>query len=208
MRAQQALPVKATPGQAATDAPATSATATTPSAGARARTVRATWPLLAALGAGLIEIAVAASAPPLLGALLAALGVASLIWATLGLRAGRLPVPRVAMTLAAAAPVAWVAAAFTLSVVGTASGASMLPALPLAAAVAFDLFVALECARIVRSGERPSAADGWRLLVGLAGGAVLVAALATPALAATDAGGHPHDHGGVPGVSVPPGHQH
>ncbi|WP_419817864.1 hypothetical protein [Glaciibacter flavus] len=170
--------------------------------------VRASWPALAALGAGLVHLAVAASAPVVLTVVLVALGIAEIGWALTVLRAGRVMAVRSTLAVAASSSAVWVAIAFTLGATGIADPADSVPLLPLAAATLFTFYIAVEMARVTRSGKTATAATGTggRLIVGLVIGAAIVAAVATPALAATDAGklAHPHGEHGF----VAPGHQH
>ena len=141
------------------------------------------WQMLGALGAGLVLAALAAGAGGATQVALAGLGIAALGWGVLSLRAGRALAPRSALGACVGALIATVA-----------------------------LSVALDLRR--RRGRRTAAADARasaeahpRLgLIGLAVGAALVSALATPALAATEAGelAVPHgEHG-----AHDPGHRH
>jgi hypothetical protein len=178
------------------------------------------WPMLCALGAGLVLAALAAGAGGAPQVVLAGLGVAALGWAALSLRSGRPLAPRAVLGVAVAALLAggaWVGSGSMTDVSG----------LPLAAASVFIASIALSAAVAVRAAHRaehlraeepakprvgrpakPESRDpGPRsTLVGLAVGAALVSALATPALAATEAGDSavPHGRHGV----HDPGHAH
>jgi hypothetical protein len=204
------------------------------------------WPMLGALGAGLVLAALAAGAGGAPQVVLAGLGVAALGWGVLSLRAGRLLAPRTVLGVAVVALLAGGAA--------VGSGAmSDVAGLPLATASVFIASVALSAAVAVRARARrtehvraeapakpttvrdeepakpaslrveepakpttvrveepakPASRDPHALstLVGLAVGAALVAALATPALAATEAGetAVPHGRHGA----HDPGHSH
>ncbi|MET0976094.1 MAG: hypothetical protein ABWX82_10540 [Leifsonia sp.] len=174
-----------------------------------------TWPPVAAVGAGLVHLAVAASAPPLLAVVLAVIGTAEITWAVAVLRAERIVLARTALVVSASSSVAWVATAFTLGAVGLADPAAAVPVLPLLVATAFTLFIAIACARRVRAADAPGAGAGsdergaWRFIGALASAAVIVGAMATPALAATEAGRHavPHGEHGI-SFEVPTGHDH
>lgn len=166
------------------------------------------WPMLGALGAGLVLAALAAGAGGAPQVALAGLGAAALGWGVLSLRAGRLLAPRTVLGVAVAA----------LLVGGAAVGAGAMTdvaGLPLAAASVFIASVALSAAVAVRARRakhvraeepaslraeepaKPASRDPRALntLVGLAVGAALVSALATPALAATEAGETAVPHG-------------
>lgn len=190
------------------------------------------WPMLGALGAGLVLTALAAGAGGAPQVVLAGLGVAALGWGALSLHAGRLLAPRSVLAVCV----------LSLSAAGAAVAAGAMAdvaGLPLVAASAFAVVVALSAAFDVRRGRaahdeprlrhrpryrrtpadlgvtapaasttaaRPrGAVDGRASLLGLVGGAALVAALATPALAATDAGrlAVPHGQHGTPGTVAP-----
>lgn len=181
------------------------------------------WPMLGALGAGLVLTALAAGAGGAPQVVLAGLGVAALGWGALSLHAGRVVAPRTVVVVSATA----LTAAGLLVAAGAMADVA---GLPLAAASVFVVAVALSAAVELRRRRaeyrephprhrpryrrRPAAAgpsaitppgrtvDGRLSLLGLLGGAALVAALATPALAATDAGLRALPHGGH-GVVVP-----
>ncbi|MFC9917161.1 hypothetical protein [Agromyces binzhouensis] len=169
-------------------------------------TMTRTWPMLAGIGGGLVLTALAAGAGGAPQAALAGLGVAALGWGVLSLRASRPLAPRAVLATSVASFLAGGAA--------VASGAlADVPGLPLAAAGVFLAVVALSVARAARGGRadrrEPEASaarttpaaraatgsESLRSLAGLAIGAVLVSALATPALAATEAGRSAVPHG-------------
>lgn len=170
------------------------------------------WPMLCALGAGLVLAALAAGAGGAPQAVLAGLGVAALGWGVLSLRSARPLAPRAVLGVGVAALLAggaWVGSGAVTDAAG----------LPLAAASVFIASVALSAALAVRAARRAEhlrteepakrAArdpDARSTLMGLAVGAALVSALATPALAATEAGESavPHGRHGV----HDPGHAH
>ena len=170
------------------------------------------WPMLGALGAGLVLAALAAGAGGAPQVVLAGLGVAALGWGVLSLRAGRPVAPRAALGVSVAALLAGGAA------VGAGAMADVAGS-PLVAASVFVASVALSAALAVRSRRaeppwvedpaqpassvrveepaQPASRDPRPRLtvVGLAIGALLVSALATPALAATEAGELAVPHG-------------
>ena len=169
------------------------------------------WPAFAALGAGLVLIAVGAGAVgvPTWGiaaaAALVGSGIAALGWAVAALRAGRVPAPGAALSAA----LVLIAASGALIASGAAPAAGI-AVLPLLAADLFVLVVAVGAAGAVRS--RQADAAGRRVgsprrssAIGMVIGAALVAALATPALAATEAGEVAVPHGELHGGT---GHHH
>ncbi|MGW4929199.1 hypothetical protein ACWEOH_08610 [Agromyces sp. NPDC004153] len=164
-----------------------------------------TWPMLCALGAGLVLLALAAGAGGMAGGLMAAAGAAGLGWGVLSLRAGRALVPGVVLGTGAALLVG----AGLLVGSGLAEAAGV-PVGSLLAASVFIAVVTGHCAVVVRGrsaahgardgrsdapAPRAAAVDGRLPLVGLVVGALLVAGLATPALAATEAGRVAVPHG-------------
>ena len=185
------------------------------------------WPMLGALGAGLVLAALAAGAGGARQVVLAGLGVAALGWGVLSLRAARPLAPRAALGMSVAALLTGGAA------VGSGAMADV-AGLPLAAASVFIGSIALSTALAARARRatpvrvedpasvevedpasvrveeraQPASRDPRPRLpvVGLMIGALLVSALATPALAATEAGelAVPHGEHGTPD----PGHAH
>lgn len=171
-----------------------------------------TWPMLAALGAGLLLLALAAGsfahpaagggAGPALGVLPVVLGGLALCWAVGALHAGRL--------LAPAATLAVSAGAVILLAVLEGLGARY-ALLPLLATSMLLLVVAISAAVRLRRGipkPEPAPPNGAWLLPGLAAGAVLVTALTVPALAATEVGGQAVPHHGPVSELVGTGHGH
>jgi hypothetical protein len=155
--------------------------------------------MFAALGAGLVLTAVAAGAGGASAVVLVGCGLAALAQGFLGFRAGRVVAP--ATTVSGCLVVLAGSAALVAS-----GGASMLDiaVLPLIAADLFVLVVALgaagelRCRRgAPRAVRRERARDERRALpvIGMIAGAALTAALATPALAATEAGDSAVPHG-------------
>ncbi|MFC5930564.1 hypothetical protein D6T64_16805 [Cryobacterium melibiosiphilum] len=176
------------------------------------------WLGFAALGAGMIHVAVGASAPFPLSVLLIGFGVAELAWGVTALALGRLPVPR-AVSGAALIPVfVWGATAALGSGLGVSAEATGLPFYSMAIASLFNLFLAVVmavhqrrrsneaassatgAASVARTGTSPAVAGGWRFVTALALGGAIFSGLTTPALAATDAGQlavpHGTSHGG------------
>ena len=126
------------------------------------------WPMLGALGAGLVLAALAAGAGGARQVVLAGLGVAALGWGVLSLRAARPLAPRAALGMSVAALLTGGAA------VGSGAMADV-AVLPLAAASVFIAVVALSAALAVRARRR-----------GLWAGPVLGHAVAPPHLRVRD----------------------
>ena len=169
-------------------------------------TLARTWPMLSALGGGLVLLALAAGAGGAAAGALAVAGIAGLSWGVLSIRAGRAIVPAVALGVSTAV----LAGAGALVGTGLAVATGVAVG-PLVAASVFIAVVAAHTAFVVRRRSRAArptpdqdrsvdattrpAVDGRLSLVGLVAGALLVAGLATPALAATEAGELAVPHG-------------
>ena len=156
----------------------------------------------AAVGAGLIHLALVVGAPLPFAVAFAAVGAAELAWGVAAMAATRLPVPRVAFAGALLPPVLWACVLLGEVALGVAAP---LPLLPLAAASVLGFFAAAVVGVQLRRSEprsprpEPGAA---RYLVGLFAGALVVASITTPALAATEAGRYARPHGEHSGLVV------
>ncbi len=170
------------------------------------------WAGFASLGAGLIHLAVVREHLAewwVFGAFFAAVGVAQLGWGLLAMARDRAPIG----SFVAAGNVALVALWAVTRSTGIPVGPE--PWTPEAVGRADVLCVVLEVGTVlalaaaaraggvplVRAGARPGSVAG-RYVALLFAGALAVSALTTPALAATEAGGHAHGHG----VGVHAGH--
>ncbi|KHK97463.1 hypothetical protein LK09_11955 [Microbacterium mangrovi] len=150
------------------------------------RTSSRSWPALFAWGAGLLHIALAAEAgraAAALGMLAAAAlllqGAGELAWGIAALVRGRPVAPRTALVGA---------------VTGLTLAASAIPAggSPIAVAAVVLLLVPAAVLTWTAKEVRRSRPRSWGQPVGMVVGAVLVAALITPALSTTVGGGHGH----------------
>jgi hypothetical protein len=158
---------------------------------------------LAALGAGLIHLAVAAGSPLAAAILLGALGIGELGWGLAVLSRGRVLAPTAAL-ISSLAPVALWGLLATVRVAGGLSSLTdFVPLGPLAAASVLSIALALLLAveRRSRKARRQSTALAseparpGRFLLGMLLGAMAVAGVVTPALAATNAGTYAVPHG-------------
>ncbi len=163
------------------------------------------WAALAALGAGLVHLAVAASAPTLLLIAFLLVGIGEVVWAVLTLARSRYVIPRLYPLLALIPLAVWALGVFS----GVES--TVLPPMSLALAAVLGL---LSAAFVAVSSRRGSADESTRepsaglTLVGFLAGAFAMAAIALPALGQTSAGiaasQGPHAHHST--VDVPEGH--
>ncbi|MBB2975913.1 hypothetical protein FHX49_001480 [Microbacterium endophyticum] len=159
-----------------------------------------TWPALAAAGAGLIFIALGAGAITgtdspaylwVIGVLMVLFGVAALGWAARALMTSRLTAPRVVAS-AALASLALLLAGLTLD-------PARMSIIPITVAGALTVVVGAYAAATVRRTREPTlnpTAKRAQVVsaVGVFAGVITVAALVTPALAATEAGQLAPDH--------------
>lgn len=167
-----------------------------------------TWMAFAAIGAGLIHLALVLGSPLPLGIAFAALGLVEFGWGVLSVARDSVPLPRIALTVALAPIViAGIASGF-----GFAAVPGSVRVLPFAVASLFEIFIAGVLASQLRRGARKEASPVTpavgRYLLGLLVGGLVVASLTTPALAATEAGQHGQPIGGDAGLRTItfPGH--
>ena len=163
-------------------------------------TIIRTHAAFAAVGAGLIHLALVVGSLPPFAVAFALVGAAELVWGVAAMAAPRLPLPRAAFAGALLPTLLWAAVLLAEVALGTpaAGGAASLPLLPLAAASALGLFCAAVLGVRLRRSAPPAprpAPGAARYLVGLFAGALVVASITTPALAATEAGRYAHPHG-------------
>lgn len=167
------------------------------------------WLAFAAVGTGLIHVALVLGSPLPLGIVLAVLGLAEFGWGVLTFARESIALPRVALAVALAPILGWAALLGVTGATGATEVAASLPFLPMGIAVLFELIAAVLLASRLRRTAPPPAPGVAKYLLGLLAGAVVVGALTTPALAATRAGdlavehGELNDEGPIP---IQPGH--
>jgi hypothetical protein len=172
----------------------------------RPSTVTRTWLAFAAIGTGLIHVALVIGAPLALGIVFAVLGLVEFGWGVLTFAREGVAYPRAVLAGALLPVLGW----GLLLAASTASGtiAAALPFLPLAVTTLFELFIALTVAVHLRRApdDAPRVPSVGRYLGGLAVGLVVVVGLTAPALAATQVAsyGQPHE----PAPFILPGHSH
>ncbi|MEJ6490623.1 hypothetical protein PQI23_12920 [Leucobacter sp. USCH14] len=159
--------------------------------------IRALWPALASLGAGLVLFATAAGAPTLIGILVGIAAAVELAWAFAVLRAGRLVMPRAAVSGGA---IGILGSGFLL----LTGPLALIPFLALFVfhwSIAIAAVVELRAKHAERRPAEHSAPAPRRqrragaFTIALVIEAMLVAAIATPALAASEAGEFAVPHG-------------
>ena len=163
-----------------------------------------------ALGAGLVHVALVIGSPPPVAAVLLVVGAAEFVWGAFTIARPAPPVPQFARAAAFGPVIGW---ALLLVIAGADSLGPLTSStrlLPMLVASLFDLLVAGGLTAMLRRAAAPSrpAADPvpltGRRLVAVIVGALLIAAITAPALAATEAG----QLAGTPGTSFVDPHDH
>jgi hypothetical protein len=165
------------------------------------------WLAFAAIGTGLIHLALVIGSPPGPGIVLGVLGLVEFGWGVLTFARETVLAPRVALAIAVVPVAGWTLLLVVSSVSETPEFAASFGFLPLAVASLFELVAAAILGVHLRRGadrDAPPPPGTARYLLGLVAGALVVASLATPALAATRAGlfvapGQPSDVVDLPG---------
>ena len=176
------------------------------------------WLSFSAIGAGVIHLALVISSPLAIGIPLVLLGVAELTWGVLILVTDRLLWPRLAQAGAITPLLLWSLLTVTATLLAAPQITSSLRFIPMGIATIFELFIAGVLSVVLRrqsetdtatatqteteteqstSVAKPASAVKYLSAVIIAG--VLVGALTTPALAATQAGTVAIEHGGTMG---------
>jgi uncharacterized membrane protein YccF (DUF307 family) len=169
-------------------------------------TITKTWVAFAAIGTGLIHFALVIGAPLGLGLALAALAFLEFGWGVLTFARDTVASPRVALVFAIVPVLLW-GLLLVISTIAEMPGlAASLPFIPFAVATIFELFIACVLAVHLRRDqekEAPQIPSVGRYLLSLIAGALLVAGLTTPALAATQAGQLATPHGDTVEFELP-----
>ena len=161
-----------------------------------------TWLGFAAIGAGLIHLAMVVSSPVPVAIVLVGLGVTEFGWGVLTFAKERLIGASAARIVAIGPMVVWSMLVLAATLSDAAWLASFLPLIPMAIATVFELFaVAVLSLHLRLSRETdaavstPASPSVGRYLLAVTVGGILVGALTTPALAATEAGKYAQPHG-------------
>jgi hypothetical protein len=164
------------------------------------------WLAFAAVGAGIIHLALVVSSPLVVGAPLLALGLAEIAWGIAALVTDRLVVARVAQVGAIAPLVLWALVVVTATLLGAPAVGSSLRFLPMGVAAIFEVFIAAALSVSFRRQADPdravtarTPASAVRYLSAVLAAGLLVGGLTTGALAATRAGTTALEHGGTMG---------
>ncbi|MDQ2698793.1 MAG: hypothetical protein M3Y46_08375 [Actinomycetota bacterium] len=162
------------------------------------------WLAFAAVGTGLIHLALVIGAPVPLAVLFGVLGFVEFAWGVLTFV--REPfAPRVAIVVAVVPVVAWGVLITLAASGGMPELAASIALVPLAVATLFELFIVAVLGSHVRRAADPAGREDGasrtpgttKYLIGISAGALVVASLTSPALAATEAGQGAVPHGGT-----------
>jgi hypothetical protein len=154
------------------------------------------WAGFASIGAGLVHVAVIRehwAEWALAGAFFAVVAAGQLGWGVAALAGSRLPAPRAVAGSALGLIVLWGASRTAGLPFGPDAGQPEAVGAADLGCAALELLVAASVAAAVWARRPRLSSRG--LLAGLAGGALVVGLVATPALAGTEAGGQAHHHG-------------
>ena len=174
------------------------------------------WLSFSAIGAGVIHLALVISSPLAIAIPLVLLGVAELAWGVLILATDRLLLPRLAQAGAITPLLLWSLLTVTATLLAAPQITSSLRFIPMAIATIFGLFIAAVLSVSLRrqtetatetatktqtdiSNPVTTPASALKYLSAVIIAGVLVGALTTPALAATQAGTVAIEHGGTMG---------
>lgn len=154
-------------------------------------TITRSWLAFAAIGTGLIHVALVVGAPLPLGVVLAFIGLIEFGWGVFTFARDDVPHPAVALAGAVAPVIAWSLLLVLAAASRTREIAAALPLFPLLIATLFELFIAVTIARHLRrlpDGAVAPRVRGMRTrLVAVLIGGLVVTALTASALAATQA---------------------
>ena len=164
------------------------------------------WLSFAAIGAGVIHLALVISSPLAIGIPLLLFGLSEIVWGVLILVADRLVVPRLAQAGAVAPLLLWSLLTVIATLLAAPQITSSLRFMPMGIAALFELFISGVLSKVMRRqagigrpapAAPPASALKYLSAVILAG--IIVGGLTTPALAATQAGSVAMEHGGTMG---------
>lgn len=171
------------------------------------------WLSFAAIGAGVIHLALVISSPLPIGAVFLLLGLAELVWGVLILVTDRIVVPRLAQVSAVTPLILWSLLTVVATLLNAPQLSSSLRFVPIAIAAIFEIFIAAVLTVYLRHQADPGRSTSpvkqagvIKYLSALFIAAVLVGGLTTPALAATQAGTIAMEHGGTMGGMMDMGH--
>jgi hypothetical protein len=139
------------------------------------------WLAFAAVGSGLIHLALVLGAPTAIGAVLVVIGVVEFGWGVLAFARERVPAPRAALAGALLPVLGWAGLAL-----GAPHLAAQLGFVPLGIAAVLQLAAAVLLARSFRTRSAPPAPGLARYVLGLVAGVIVVGALTATALAASE----------------------
>lgn len=165
------------------------------------------WLAFAALGAGVLHLALAPGSPAAIALILVPLGAFEFGWGLAVLARGRLVWAAAVRWVALAPILSWAALLLVVRMLGVPEFADSPSAVPMGVASVFDFVIAISLNVHLRRGRARGCAtervNAWAQLGGLFAGGLAVSLVMTPALTFTQAGlTNPHaTH--RPAISVP-----
>lgn len=171
------------------------------------------WLAFAAIGAGVIHLALVISSSLPIAIMLVIFGIAEMVWGALILIKDRLVMPRAAQAGALSPLILWSLLTVVATLLNNPEIATTLRFVPMAIAALFELFIAsvlsVHRRRCVNPKHLPrevKPASAVRYLSAILLAGMLVGGLTSPALAATQAGAVASQHGGTMGGMMDMGH--
>lgn len=171
------------------------------------------WLSFAAIGAGVIHLALVISSPLPVGAVFLVLGLSELLWGVVILVKDRIVMPRLAQAGAVTPLILWSLLTVLATLLNAPQISSSLRFVPMGIAAIFEIFIAVVLSAYLRRQADPDRSKSpvtqtgaIKYLSALFIAAVLVGGLTTPALAATQAGTVAMEHGGTMGGMMDMGH--
>ena len=162
-------------------------------------TVTRTWLAFAALGTGMIHLALVLGSPLPVAVVLVIFGVAELAWAVHTFRRETIAAPRLVLLGALLPILLWGMLLLAAATLETPEVASSLSLTAMGLAAVLELFaagvIAVQLRRGVDFAAPTRTPKAGPYLAGLFVGGMIVAAITTPALAATEAGLYAQPHG-------------
>lgn len=144
------------------------------------------WIAFASVGAGLIYLALVIASPPLVGGLLALVGIVGFAWGVLVMFDERFLAPRVAVLVALVPIVLWIAVLLLSGIAREPALAQGFRPFPLAVATVLELFIAIAIALHLRRGRTTTTPGTGRFALGVVLGILVIGSLVAPALASTN----------------------
>jgi hypothetical protein len=171
-------------------------------------TITRCWLAFAAIGTGLVHVALVGGAPLPLGVVLGLIGLIEFGWGVLTFARDDIAHPAIALAGAVSPVIAWGLLLVAATASRTREVAAALPLIPLLIATLFELFIAVTIAihlrRVAENRAAPRVRGMRTKVLAVVAGGLVVTALTASALAAAQAAVPPGSNTGV----FDPAHEH